>query len=246
VSISKFMWSEMGSLLIIDDDTELCYMLRMYLGDYGFSLDAVHDAESGLRALTESSYDLLILDVMLPGFDGFTLLRELRTHSQIGVIMLTARAHEEDRIQGFDSGADDYVPKPFNARELLGRIQALLRRSTLAREHSAVDDMFVKSSSVLRLDSTKRKAFFRERAWHLTETEFLLLRAFLESQGKVINREDLVEQVFQREFHPLDRGLDMHISRLRRKLETMGCPPDWIKTIRNSGYLFSSDARIAS
>jgi DNA-binding response OmpR family regulator len=188
VSISKFMWSEMGSLLIIDDDTELCYMLRMYLGDYGFSLDAVHDAESGLRALTESSYDLLILDVMLPGFDGFTLLRELRTQSQIGVIMLTARAHEEDRIQGFDSGADDYVPKPFNARELLGRIQALLRRSTLAREHSAVDDMFVKSSSVLRLDSTKRKAFFRERAWHLTETEFLLLRAFLESQGKVINR----------------------------------------------------------
>jgi DNA-binding response OmpR family regulator len=122
----------------------------------------------------------------------------------------------------------------------------LLRRSTLAREHSAVDDMIVKSSSVLRLDSTKRKAFFRERAWHLTETEFLLLRAFLESQGKVINREDLVEQVFQREFHPLDRGLDMHISRLRRKLETMGCPPDWIKTIRNSGYLFSSDARIAS
>jgi two-component system response regulator CpxR len=232
----------MESLLIIDDDADLCYMLQMYLAENGLHLDAVHDAPSGLLAISAYSYDLLILDVMLPGFDGFTLLRQLRSRSQIGVIMLTARVHEHDRIQGFDSGADDYVAKPFNARELLGRIHALLRRSAAARANPEAAHLLVRSGGVLRLDTSNRKAFFRERAWHLTETEFLLLNAFLESQGKVINREDLVARVFQREFHPLDRGLDMHISRLRRKLDKMGCPPDWIKTVRNSGYLFSPDA----
>ncbi len=236
----------MGSLLIIDDDADLCYMLQMYLGENGLHLDAVHDARAGLRAVYDCTYDLLILDVMLPGFDGFTVLRELRTRSRIGVIMLTARAHEQDRIHGFDSGADDYVAKPFNARELLGRIQALLRRSVYAGENPSASEFKVSSGDVLRLDTAKRKAHFHERAWHLTETEFLLLHAFLESQGKVINREELVARIFQREFHPFDRGLDMQVSRLRRKLEKMGCPPDWIRTVRNSGYLFSADAQIAS
>jgi DNA-binding response OmpR family regulator len=236
----------MASLLIIDDDVDLCSMLQVYLSDYGLCLDTAHDAESGLRTVNESAYDLLLLDVMLPGFDGFTLLKKLRARSRIGVILLTARAHEQDRIHGFDSGADDYVAKPFNARELLGRIQALLRRSEYARSTSVANQLIVDSRDVLRLDRLRREASFRERVWHLTETEYLLLSAFLESPGKVINREDLALRLFQRELHPFDRGLDMHISRLRRKLEKMGCPPDWIKTIRNSGYLFSDEAQYTS
>ncbi|HZP06353.1 MAG TPA: response regulator transcription factor [Terracidiphilus sp.] len=232
----------MGSLLIIDDDVDLCGMLQTYLFGHGLQLAVQHDALAGLRAAIDGSYDLVILDVMLPFFDGFSLLRKLRTASQIGVIMLTARANDQDRIQGFDAGADDYVPKPFNPRELLARIQAILRRSGLAGASAGPTELTATFAGVLRLNISTREAVYREQTWHLTETEFLLLSVFLESPGIVIHREDLVAKVFQREFHPFDRSLDMHISRLRKKLDTMGCPPDWIKTIRNSGYLFSDQS----
>src|SRR5579863_7294678 len=225
----------MGSLLIIDDDEDLCSMLQTYLTDFDLRLAAQHDAVSGFRAALESCYDLVILDVMIPPWDGFSLLRKLRSVSQVAVIMLTARADDQDRIQGFDAGADDFVAKPFNSRELLGRIQAILRRSTIGsvREHEKTSAVF---APPLRLIPSKRELVYMERAWRLTESEFLLLDVFLESPGTVISREDLVWRVFRREFHPLDRSLDMHISRLRRKLESIGCPPDWIKTVRSSGY----------
>jgi len=230
----------MGSLLIIDDDEDLCSMLRTYLTDYDLHLSAQHDAVSGFRDAVEGHYDLVILDVMIPPWDGFSLLRKLRSASQVAVIMLTARADDQDRIQGFDAGADRFVAKPFNSRELLGRIQAILRRSTNGpvRTQERSSGMF---APPLRLIPSKRQAIYMERAWRLTESEFLLLDVFLESAGTVISREDLVWRVFRREFHPLDRSLDMHISRLRRKLESIGCPPDWIKTVRNSGYLFSDE-----
>lgn len=235
-----------GSLLIIDDDEDLCSMLQTYLTEHDLHLAAQHDAVSGLRAAMEGSYDLVILDVMLPYFDGFSLLRRLRASSQVGVIMLTARANEQDRIHGFEAGADDYLAKPFNSRELLGRIQAILRRSSAAGNKAGSDKPPISLRAALRLSASKREAVYMERVWRLTETEFLLLEAFLESPGTVISREDLVVRVFQREFHPLDRSLDMHISRLRKKLESIGCPPDWIRTIRSSGYLFSDKAEVAS
>lgn len=227
----------MGSLLIIDDDEDLCSMLRIYLTDHGLCLSAEHDAVSGFRAALEGRYDLVILDVMIPPWDGFSLLRKLRSASQVAVIMLTARAADQDRIEGFDAGADDFLAKPFNSRELLGRIQAILRRSS--NVHTGYDKPLEEFTSPLRLIPSKREAIYMERVWHLTESEFLLLDVFLECPGMVVSREDLARRVFKREFHPLDRSMDMHISRLRKKLESFGCPPDWIKTVRSSGYLFS-------
>jgi two-component system response regulator CpxR len=232
----------MGSLLMIDDDTELCGMLGTYLTGYGLRLSVHHDALSGLRAAVEGAFDLVILDVMLPVFDGLSLLRRLRESSRIGVILLTARANEQDRIHGFDAGADDYVTKPFNPRELLGRIQAILRRSSGKIGNAIAGEPQEAASWGLRLSSATREAFYMDRAWHLTETEYLLLSTFLDSPGTVISREALVAQILQREFHPLDRSLDMHISRLRKKLDMMGCPADPIKTIRSSGYLFTGPA----
>jgi len=221
-------------------------MLQTYLTEYDLCLAAQHDAVSGYRAAMEGCYDLVILDVMIPPWDGFSLLRKLRTASQVAVIMLTARADDRDRIEGFDSGADDFVAKPFNSRELLGRIQAILRRSKPA----APKDYGEKSSAIfsqsLRLVPSRREAIYMDQSWRLTESEYLLLDVFLESPGTVISREDLAWRVFRRELHPLDRSLDMHISRLRRKLETFGCPSDWIRTVRSSGYVFADDESLTS
>ena len=239
MSLSMNAEQNMGTLLIIDDDEDLCSMLRTYFTEHDLRLSAQHDAASGLRAAMEGAYDLVLLDIMLPVFDGFSLLRKLRSASQVAVIMLTARANEHDRIRGFDAGADDYVAKPFNLRELLGRIQAILRRSNGVGVKPSSDKYIPSPSCALRLNPSKREVIYLERAWQLTESEFLLLDVFVESAGSVISREDLVSRVFHREFHPLDRSLDMHISRLRKKLDTMGCRPDWIRTIRSSGYLFS-------
>lgn len=229
----------MGSLLMIDDDADLCGMLQTYLTEHGLRLSVEHDSVSGLRAAMEGAHDLVIIDVMLPVFDGFTLLRKLRASSRVGVIMLTARSNHQDRIQGFDAGADDYVTKPFNPRELLSRIHAVLRRSSDRIRDEETPILHENGTERLRLNPSKREVHYREQAWHLTEAEFLLLKAFLESEGSVISREDLVVRVFQREFHPLDRSLDMHVSRLRRKLDTMGYPSNQIKTVRSSGYQFS-------
>jgi DNA-binding response OmpR family regulator len=232
----------MKSLLIIDDDADLCGMLQDYLKTHGLRLTVQHDAVSGLRAAIEGAFDLVILDVMLPVFDGFSLLRRLRERSQIGVIMLTARANELDRIDGFDAGADDYVVKPFNPRELLGRIHAILRRSPRSSEEGILSESNYVQSGGLRLNLATREAFYMESVLHLTETEFQLLSAFLDSTGTVISREALVARIFQRDFHPFDRSLDMHVSRLRKKLDSIGCPADPIQTIRNSGYLFTAPA----
>jgi two-component system response regulator CpxR len=235
----------MKSLLIIDDDVGLCSMLKEYLVAHGLCISVQHDAASGLQAAVEGAFDLVILDLMLPIFDGFLLLRRLREKSHIGVIMLTARAGEMDRIDSFDAGADDYVIKPFSPRELLGRIQAILRRSALRGDRGVSSGPIYVRCGDLRLNLATREAFYIDHVLHLTETEFHLLSAFLDSPGTVISREALVARIFQREFHPFDRSLDMHVSRLRKKLDTIGCPADPIRTIRNSGYLFTDPALLS-
>lgn len=227
---------------MIDDDVDLCGMLQTYLTEYGLRLTIQHDSVSGLRAAIEGTFDLVILDVMLPIFDGFTLLRKLRANSSVSVIMLTARSHDQDRIHGFDAGADDYLTKPFNPRELLGRIQAILRRSSTGAGNALGAEPPDCSADALRLNPSRCEVLYMERAWHLTDAEFMLLKTFLESPNAVISREELIVRVFRREFHPLDRSLDMHVSRLRRKLDTMGYPSKQLKTIRSSGYLFSSQS----
>jgi DNA-binding response OmpR family regulator len=227
----------MKSILIIDDDVEFCEMLRDYLIRHDIRLIAKHDGGTGLAAVRDRSYDMLLLDVMLPDIDGYEVLRRLRIFSSLSVLMLSTLGSDEDRILGLDQGADDYLAKPFNPRELVSRIVAILRRSDRLSTRDEAPP--VGAIGGLAVNRATREAYYHGSRLHLTDVEFSLLCVFLESPGMVLEREDLVTRVFQRPFNPLDRSLDMHISRLRRKLAELKEVTDPIKTIRSSGYLFA-------
>jgi DNA-binding response OmpR family regulator len=219
-------------ILIIDDDVELCSMLTDYLGRFGFRVTAVHRGDTGLAAALERPWSLVLLDVMLPGLDGFEVLRRLRATSAINVLLLTARGDDVDRIVGLEIGADDYLPKPFNARELLARIRAILRRSGPA----AHPEQAVLRAEGIELNRAARTVLLNGQKLDLTDVEFALLEALLRSPGQVVSREEMSEAVLGRQFHPFDRSLDMHVSRLRRKLTEIGASEDLVKTIRGAGY----------
>lgn len=223
----------MEDLLLIDDDTELCAMLTEYLGRYGFRVSAVHRGDTGLEAARRRTWPMILLDVMLPGIDGFEVLKQIRTFSSGSVLLLTARGEDVDRIVGLEIGADDYLAKPFNPRELLARIRAIRRRSaapTAAGESSllVVED--------LELDPASRTVIQSGEPLALTDVEFALLEALMRNPGKVVDREKLSETVLGRKFNPFDRSLDMHVSRLRRKLAGDSASEDRVKTIRGTGY----------
>jgi two-component system response regulator CpxR len=231
----------MTSILIIDDDIEFCLMLRDYLTPHGIHLSAEHDGESGLAAVRANSYDMILLDVMLPDIDGLEVLSRLRRTSPLSVLLLSAQGSEANRILGLDEGADDYLPKPFNPRELVARIHAILRRSERIQATSApaASPVSARQSNGLAFNFTARQAYYRGNRLPLTDVEFTLLHIFAGSPGTVLDREDLVTRVFHRPFNPLDRSLDMHISRLRKKLAAVEEFVDPIKTIRSAGYLFA-------
>jgi Response regulators consisting of a CheY-like receiver domain and a winged-helix DNA-binding domain len=220
-------------ILLIDDDVELCSMLTDYLQRYGFRVTAVHRGDTGLKAALESPFALILLDVMLPGIDGFEVLRRIRATSRASVLLLTARGEDVDRIVGLEIGADDYLPKPFNPRELLARIRAILRRSASA---PAPAEQSVLKVEELELNISARTVLQDSRKIDLTDVEFALLEALMRAAGKMVSREDLSEKVLGRKFHPFDRSLDMHVSRLRRKLTDAGAAEDQVKTIRGTGY----------
>jgi DNA-binding response OmpR family regulator len=229
----------MMSLLIIDDDVEFCAALRDYLETYEIILHAEHDGETGLRAAHSASFEMILLDLMLPDMDGLEVLARLREFSSLRVLLLSAQGCESNRIAGLDEGADDFLPKPFNPRELVSRIRAILRRTenraAFQQSHRPAGD----DSPGLTIDVQARHASYRGMRIPLTDIEFSLLRIFISAPGVVHDRENLIETVLQRPFNPLDRSLDMHISRLRRKLTVIEEMVDPIKTIRNSGYLYS-------
>lgn len=212
-------------------------MLTEYLGRYGFRIVSVHRGDLGLRTARERSWALVLLDVMLPGMDGFEVLRQLRAVSPVSVLLLTARGDDVDRIVGLEIGADDYLPKPFNPRELLARMRAILRRSGNAESEGRSDN---KSAALrvddLELDPAARVVLTKGRNVELTDVEFALLEALMRSPGKVVPREELAERVLGRKFNPFDRSLDMHVSRLRRKLDEVSAGGDQVKTIRGTGY----------
>ena len=222
----------MEEILLIDDDVELCAMLTEYLGKNGFRVKAVHRGDTGLRTAQQRPWSLILLDVMLPGMDGFEVLKRIRAESTVNVLLLTARGEDVDRIVGLEIGADDYIPKPFNPRELLARMRAVLRRAVPAAAAVAevlrVDD--------LELDSAARKVLKGGQKLDLTDVEFGLLEALMRSAGKVVSREELSQSVLGRAFDPFDRSLDMHVSRLRRKLGRGGTDDEQVKTIRGAGY----------
>src|ERR1700692_2090551 len=228
------MIKRMDHVLVIDDDVELCALVQEYLTAEGFSLKAVHDGEQGLQQAMTGEYTLVVLDVMLPGINGFEVLRRIRSVSKIPVLLLTARGEDVDRIVGLEIGADDYLPKPFNPRELLARIRAILRRSGSAEAPAAAGDFLTVQG--LELDTAARVARCGGVQLDLTDIEFGLLQALMRSAGEVVAREQLAETVLGRKFHPFDRSLDMHVSRLRHKLDAADNFGDKVKTIRGIGY----------
>lgn len=225
------------SVLIIDDDTELCTMLQEYLGHHGWAVTAKHSGESGLKAALEGEYRIVLLDVMLPDLDGFEVLRRLRRQSTINVLLLTARGDDVDRIVGLELGADDYLPKPFNPRELVARMRAITRRTAQADEKAPTKRETIPGFTI---DSSRRRILFAEQPLDLTDVEFLLLAKLLNKPYEVVTREELTEEVLERPFRPLDRSIDMHVSRLRRKLEAVHDFHGSIRGIRNSGYMISA------
>lgn len=219
-------------ILLIDDDTELAAMLTEYLGRFSFRVTAVHRGDLGLAAALEKPWSLILLDVMLPGMDGFEVLRRLRASSAVSVLLLTARGEDVDRIVGLEIGADDYLPKPFNPRELLARMRAILRRTAAV----AKPEQNVLRADGLELNRAARLVMLHGIKVELTDVEFALLEVLLRSPGKVVAREEMSETVLGRKFHPFDRSLDMHVSRLRRKLVDAGGSEEQVKTIRGAGY----------
>ena len=225
-----------GRLLLVDDDHELTSLLAELLAQESFLVD-VHGRGDGAAALATSGvYALVILDVMLPNGSGFDVLKTIRQRSQVPVILLTARGDDVDRIVGLELGADDYIPKPFNPRELIARIRAVLRRvesrSTPGpRESLRVDDVV--------LDPASRTVLRGGERVDLTSVEFDLLKALLESAGQTVERESLAQNVLGRSLAPFDRSIDMHVSKLWRKLGDRASGDERIKTVRGAGYIYT-------
>jgi two-component system response regulator CpxR len=220
------------AILVIDDDRELAGLLQRVFAREGLQAEFCHDGRKGLERALHGSYDLLVLDVMLPGLDGFELLRKLRLDSDLPTLMLTARGDDVDRIVGLEIGADDYLPKPFHTREMVARIRAILRRTSAGGRGRASRVM---EAAGVRLDIGARSVTCDGQLVELTTMEFDLLRALMESAGRVLSRDALLDRIDGRQASPFDRSIDVHISHLRRKLE--GSSPR-IRTIRGVGYQF--------
>ena len=224
----------MTPVLLIDDDTELTKLLQEYLEQEQFQLDAAHDGVSGLQKALNTQYSVVVLDVMLPGMSGLDVLKQLRQKSAVPVLMLTARGSELDRILGLELGADDYLPKPFNPRELVARLRAILRRTTSGTSASGKP---IRLADV-ELHPESRSVTCAGKPVTLTGAEFDLLHEFLRNPGKIISREDLTKAALGRPMSPMDRSIDVHVSNLRRKLGTYDGNHERIKAIRGSGYVY--------
>jgi len=227
-------------ILIIDDDFELCTLVSEYLAAEGFRVEAVHDGETGLQRATVGNYLLIVLDVMLPGMSGFDVLRRVRATSRIPVLLLTARGEDVDRIVGLEIGADDYLPKPFNPRELVARIRAILRRSAAdPKALGAPRPPEILRVGDIELDPATRTVRHSGDPVELTSVEFNLLEVLLREAGRVVTREQLVSAVLSRKFSPFDRSIDMHVSKVRKKLGDTNGEEEHIKTVRGVGYILA-------
>ncbi len=216
-------------ILIVDDDEELAGLLSELLTREGFRVDMQHDGPKGLAAALAGGIDLLILDVMLPGMDGFEILRRVRRESRLPVLMLTARGEDEDRIIGLELGADDYLPKPFNTRELVARVRAIMRRLEERRPGIKFE------VNGISIDPGTRDVLRNGEPVEVTTFEFDILETLMKAAGRVVSRDDLMEELYGRKATPFDRSVDMHISHLRKKLES---DKPLIKTVRGVGYQF--------
>ena len=224
------------SVLLAEDDTELCLLMRDFFAPHGLRMEAVHNGREAVRRALEDDFDLVILDVMMPGPDGFEVLREFRMRSAIPVIMLTARTSQADRVDGLNGGADDYLPKPFAPDELLARIRAVLRR---VGGKNPINEIF--ECGGLKVKPATREVWLSNEPISLTSIEFDILQCLARAAGKVVSRDALATTLYQREASPFERSLDVHISHLRKKLEDDA--EEFIHTVRGSGYLLAPKRR---
>jgi two-component system response regulator CpxR len=235
----------MKPILVIDDDVELCELLKEYLTAEGLQMDAVHDGAEGAERALSGDYELVILDVMLPAVGGFDLLRQIRAASGIPVIMLTARGDDVDRIVGLEMGADDYLAKPFNPRELTARVRAILRRTLPQQAATAGREVApVRVVGDVELDPATRTVRCAGEIVNLTSVEYGVLEVMLREAGRVVSREELTELALGRALGRYDRSIDVHVSNLRRKLgrEADGVPR--IKSVRGIGYLYTAPRQV--
>lgn len=231
-------------VLVIDDDRKLCRLIRDYLEPLGYAVSAAHTGPEGVEKALNESWHAVILDVMLPGLDGFEVLKQIRHHCDVPVLMLTARGEEADRIVGLEIGADDYLPKTFSTRELLARLRAVTRRTV--RKQPADEDELAAEIVVgrLRVNPATRIALLEDRPLALTPVEFDLLASLSRARGRVKSREQLLEEIRDRDYEVFDRSIDVHVSGLRKKLGDDPKEPRFIKTLRAAGYmLINPDAQ---
>lgn len=225
----------MNKLLLVDDDIELCALLKEYLQNEGFDVTLAHDGQQGLELIHQNLFDLIVLDVMMPILNGLDTLRRIRASQKTPVIMLTAKGETVDRIVGLEMGADDYLPKPCNPRELTARINAILRRSDSGEQQKddelEVDELFLHTRS--------HSVFFRKKPVTLTGAEFTVLELLMRAAGEVISKELLTEQALNRKLTPYDRSIDVHVSNIRKKLSADGANKDLIINIRGAGYMLT-------
>ncbi len=225
-------------LLVIDDDRKLCRLIRDYLAPLGYAVESVHTGPEGVERATSEEWSAVLLDLMLPGLDGFEVLKRIRAKSDVPVLMLTARGDEADRIVGLEIGADDYLPKTFSTRELLARLRAVTRRSvrTIPAEDAAPASEIV--CGELRLNLDARTAVLGDTALALTPVEYDLLHALAKARGRIKSREALLDEIRERQYDVFDRSIDVHVAALRRKLGDDAREPRYIKTVRSAGYMF--------
>ncbi len=229
----------MTRLLLADDDIELCQLLNEYLSNEGFDISLAHDGSTAAKSILAQDFDLMILDVMLPNLNGFEVLKEVRKESQVPILMLTARGDEIDRIVGLELGADDYIGKPCNPRELTARIRSILRRTENIYKNKNQKLESIQLSDV-KINPSAREVLQNDSPVKLTATEFDILYLLMSHAGHLVDRDQLSEQCLGRKLEPYDRSIDMHISNLRKKLGPNEKDDDRIKTVRGVGYQYVS------
>jgi len=222
----------MAHLLLIDDDAELSVLMRDFFGDQDIDVTSAQNGVEGLELALQGSFDLILLDVMMPGLDGFEVLKRLRAKRDTPVLMLTARTESASRIRGLNEGADDYLPKPFEPMELLARVRAILRRTQAPPR----DAMALVEVCGVRLNPASRTVSVNGRDVELTTIEFDILEVLMRAAGRVVSRDEIAQRFYNRPATPYDRSIDVHISHLRRKLDS---PQELIRTLRGVGYQFA-------
>ena len=233
-------------VLIVDDDRKLCQLVKDYLEPMGYRVSGAYTGPEGLEQALDGDFQVIVLDVMLPGMDGFEVLKEIRRHSDVPVLMLTARGEEADRIVGLELGADDYLPKTFSTRELLARLRAVTRRTYRRPRQASPGGDATLIVRDLRIEEASHSVTLAGRSLELAPVEYALLVCLVRAAGRVLSRDQLLDAVAGRSYEVFDRSIDVHVSSLRRKLGDDPRSPRYIKTVRAVGYLFLSESRSAS